>query len=119
MLFNEQEDDIIRSTNDDATGCRYSMVTMGYMEDDCIHYFVKTDDIHGPRKSPIIHRGTYARCKSIDNIVEWFINRKTSHGRKQIISLGAGFDTRYFRFKVSKKNNLCRRSRRKEQTKYL
>jgi O-methyltransferase involved in polyketide biosynthesis len=98
-LHDAEEEDIMRSTNDDATGCRYSMVTKGYMEDECVYYFTRTDRIHELKKSPIIHRGTYARCKSIDNVVEWFIKRPTPY-RKQIVSLGAGFDTRYFRFKV-------------------
>jgi O-methyltransferase involved in polyketide biosynthesis len=95
-----EEDTMVRATNEDATGCRYSMVTRGYMEDEYVSYFTKANRVLDLRKLPIIHLGTYIRCKSIDHIVEWFIKRTTHHPRKQIVSLGAGFDTRYFRLKV-------------------
>ena len=40
--------------------------------------------------------GTYVRTKAIDKLVEQFLTTKPTQ-RKQIISLGAGTDTRYFR----------------------
>ena len=94
------QDESIRSTNIEATSCRYSMVNMGYMEDPYVRYFINQEVWPNLRKPPIIHRGTYARCKSIDDAVEWFVKRAENFGRGQIISLGAGFDTRYFRLKV-------------------
>lgn len=41
--------------------------------------------------------GTYVRTSGIDRIVDTFL--ASSQGRKQIVSLGAGSDTRYFRLK--------------------
>ena len=40
--------------------------------------------------------GTYVRTKAIDNLVESFVDNSPEQ-RKQIISLGAGSDTRFFR----------------------
>jgi len=41
-------------------------------------------------------QGTYVRTKAIDNLVEQFIDKDPAQ-KKQIISLGAGSDTRFFR----------------------
>lgn len=45
-----------------------------------------------------MNRGTYARTSAIDKIVETFLDA-SGPGKKQIISLGAGSDTRYFRLR--------------------
>lgn len=47
--------------------------------------------------SPLTIAGTYVRTSGIDRIVETFLG--SGPGRKQIVSLGAGSDTRYFRLK--------------------
>ena len=47
-------------------------------------------------KLPMLKRGTYVRTKAIDDLVLRFL-ADVSSTRKQIISLGAGSDTRYFR----------------------
>jgi O-methyltransferase involved in polyketide biosynthesis len=99
MSFEEELN--IRLTNDDATECRYSTAHAGYMEEEFVGYFIKSLNSPTIRKSPLIHRGTYLRCKSIDHVTEWFMNREMDRIPKQIISFGAGFDTRYFRFKVN------------------
>jgi len=46
--------------------------------------------------------GTYLRTTALDRIVDTFLS--SIEGRKQIISLGAGSDTRYFRLKRDKKH---------------
>lgn len=43
--------------------------------------------------------GTYVRTTAIDRLVNSFINSSSSSQTKQIVSLGAGSDTRYFRIK--------------------
>ena len=43
-----------------------------------------------------IYLGTYVRTKAIDNLVEQFVDHDPTQ-KKQIISLGAGSDTRFFR----------------------
>lgn len=50
-----------------------------------------------PKRYPIINRGTYVRTTSIDNLVTRFLQAHPNE-KKQIISLGAGSDTRFFRF---------------------
>ena len=77
----------VSRTDDDALAARASAVKIGYWKDDFIKYFVKTVE----RKAPIINRGTYVRTKVIDDVVHKFL----SNGGKQIVSLGAGSDTRY------------------------
>jgi [phosphatase 2A protein]-leucine-carboxy methyltransferase len=42
------------------------------------------------------HIGTYVRTQAIDNLVDKFLSHELSQ-KKQIISLGAGSDTRFFR----------------------
>ena len=42
-------------------------------------------------------RGYYVRCKAISQVIATFIHGSTSDGQRQIISLGAGYDTTYFR----------------------
>lgn len=49
-----------------------------------------------PLKSPMINRGTYLRTKCITNHIDAFISRYSSRDRIQIVSLGAGNDTRAF-----------------------
>jgi [phosphatase 2A protein]-leucine-carboxy methyltransferase len=46
--------------------------------------------------------GTYVRTTGIDRVVDSFLS-SAQEGRKQIISLGAGSDTRYFRLKQKRR----------------
>jgi tRNA wybutosine-synthesizing protein 4 len=47
-------------------------------------------------------RGYYIRCKAISEVISTFLcDSSTSDGWKQIISLGAGYDTSYFRLHAS------------------
>ncbi|KAJ1512943.1 Leucine carboxyl methyltransferase 1 [Coelomomyces lativittatus] len=50
------------------------------------------------RRSPLINRGTYLRIYSIDQVMRAFLEGFPK-GSRQIVNLGAGTDTRYFRFK--------------------
>lgn len=45
----------------------------------------------------MFNRGYYIRAKTIDYILRKFLD--SNDGEKQIISLGAGFDSAYFRLK--------------------
>lgn len=89
--------------------CR-SAAKLGYFRDDFVGYFCKRQE----RKPPIINRGNfsssnyvavkginqllgyYARVAAMRKILKEFIR----HGGKQIVSLGAGFDTNYFVLQV-------------------
>ncbi|ORZ03045.1 leucine carboxyl methyltransferase 1 [Syncephalastrum racemosum] len=91
MEFDNPEDEAIRGTNDDATVSRLSAVTIGYFDDPFVRYFVKRP----VRRSPIINRGSYIRNYALDRLVQRFLQTPTDK-KKQILGLGAGFDTRYF-----------------------
>ncbi|KFU86766.1 Leucine carboxyl methyltransferase 2, partial [Chaetura pelagica] len=45
------------------------------------------------------HRGYYIRARAVDHCVQDFLLKTQSHLRTQILSLGAGFDSLYFRLK--------------------
>lgn len=91
-------DESVQKTNDDATFCKKSAVSLGYWSDPYLAAFGSRSDFEG-RKAPEIHLGYFTRvssiwrliCKTIDRIIE-------VQGEKlQILNLGAGFDTLYWR----------------------
>ncbi|XP_061375907.1 leucine carboxyl methyltransferase 1 homolog isoform X1 [Gastrolobium bilobum] len=87
----------VQATNDDASASKLSCVKKGYMKDDYIHLFVRRP----VRRSPIINRGYFSRWAAIRKLLYQFLDveKKTDESsptKKQILSLGAGFDTTYF-----------------------
>ncbi|EOX96466.1 Leucine carboxyl methyltransferase isoform 2 [Theobroma cacao] len=87
----------VQATNDDAAASKLSCVKKGYMKDDYIHLFVRRP----VRRSPIINRGYFARWAALRKLLYQFLdcegcNGEKGHTKKQILSLGAGFDTTYF-----------------------
>lgn len=103
--FNERaleagRDQIIQQTDHDASISRMSAVSLGYLEDPYASLFI-APGTEIPRRYPIINRGTFVRSTAVDQLVSRFL--KTSPGlRKQIFSLGAGSDTRFFRLCCAK-----------------
>ncbi|KAF7717504.1 Uncharacterized protein PECH_007942 [Penicillium ucsense] len=92
------KDRIVQSTDGDASVSRLSAVQLGYLNDPFAR--VLTPPNSAQRRLPIINRGTYVRTVAIDQLVDRFLNDPSStgsHCKKQIISLGAGSDTRVFR----------------------
>ncbi|XP_021892735.1 tRNA wybutosine-synthesizing protein 4 isoform X2 [Carica papaya] len=90
----------VQATNDDASASKLSCVKKGYVKDDYIHLFVKRP----VRRSPIINRGYFARWAALRKLLFQFLDcgrNSDENGRtkKQILSLGAGFDTTYFQLK--------------------
>ncbi|KAI9786275.1 MAG: carboxy methyl transferase for protein phosphatase 2A [Peltula sp. TS41687] len=107
------KDKIVQDTDRDASVSRLSAVELGYLEDPFARQFLMEDE-KSPRRFPIINRGTYVRTHAIDSLVDKFlfggVEEDAAHQpapapapappprkKKQIISLGAGSDTRYFR----------------------
>ncbi|WVZ04389.1 hypothetical protein V8G54_025195 [Vigna mungo] len=91
----------VQATNDDASASKLSCVKKGYMKDDYVHLFVRRP----VRRSPIINRGYFARWAAIRKLLYQFLDvEKKTDGdapiKKQILSLGAGFDTTYFQLQV-------------------
>ncbi|KAH6702570.1 leucine carboxyl methyltransferase [Verticillium dahliae] len=95
-------DQAIQGTDDDAAASRLSAVSLGYLQDSFAQYFVQTQASLAPRRLPIINRGTYTRTCALNQLVDSFLAEDdrsfpNQSKERQIISLGAGTDTRIFR----------------------
>ncbi|CAM8935515.1 unnamed protein product [Rhodiola kirilowii] len=91
----------VQATNDDASASKLSCVKKGYMKDDYVHLFVRRH----VRRAPIINRGYFARWAALRKLLFQFLDdgKEVNRGslvKKQILSLGAGFDTTYFQLQV-------------------
>lgn len=88
----ELSDESIMLTADDASKCKKVAVQKGYWKDDFISSMV-----HCPsqRKAPEINRGYFARTEGVWNLIGEFI--RVASPDSQIINLGAGLDTTYWR----------------------
>ncbi|RSM00992.1 Leucine carboxyl methyltransferase 1 [Fusarium oligoseptatum] len=89
-------DATIQGTDTDASVSRLSAVDLGYLDDPYAQFFVQSVDGPPARRLPIINRGTYTRTISLDTLVDSFLNDEDGSSSKQIVSLGAGTDTRPF-----------------------
>ncbi|XP_051878135.1 leucine carboxyl methyltransferase 1 isoform X1 [Pristis pectinata] len=87
-------DEAVRSTCDDATVCKRFAVSMNYWKDPYIQYFTKQPN---ERKAPEINRGYYARVKAVNLLLDAFV--KKTNCNCQVINLGAGLDTTFWRLK--------------------
>lgn len=93
-------DEAVIATNDDAAICKYQAVSRGYYQDPFLEQFISSKaKSTSLRKTPEINLGYYARSASVAYLVEQFI---INHPSAQIISLGAGYDSLYWRLKKSK-----------------
>ncbi|KAK7565458.1 S-adenosyl-L-methionine-dependent methyltransferase [Phyllosticta citricarpa] len=99
---NEDQDSVIQKTDSDASHSRMSAVELGYLEDPFAKAFV-TEQVN--RRFPIINRGTYVRSTAIDLLVDSFLSTNPDQP-KQVISLGAGSDPRFFRI-LSKRPSIA------------
>ncbi|KAF2076584.1 hypothetical protein CYY_002135 [Polysphondylium violaceum] len=91
--MNTKQRESIIGTNDDAASCKLSAVNLGYYKDDYVKYFVKK----AIKRPPLINRGFFTRIQCIEDLILQFLNTYPQSEAKQIISLGCGFDTYYFR----------------------
>ena len=107
-------DEGVMSTNDDATICKRYAVSLGYWKDEFIdQFFHNKRPTRFERKTPEINRGYYARVQAINYLVNQFLDYVQSLNEKansqikcQIVNIGAGFDTLYWRLKKQSKTNL-------------
>lgn len=76
------------STNDDATAARHAAAKAGYINDEYVSIFTKKN-----KGSPLINRGTALRTSVITSLI---LEYSKKFKKVQVVSLGAGFDTRYF-----------------------
>ncbi|XP_075686632.1 leucine carboxyl methyltransferase 1 isoform X2 [Rhinoderma darwinii] len=87
-------DEAVRGTCDDASVCKRFAVSIGYWKDPYIQYFVRQAK---ERKAPEINRGYYARVQGVNHLLNAFL--KKTECKCQIINLGAGLDTTFWRLK--------------------
>lgn len=93
-------DRAIRKTDDDAAASKYSAILKGYYKDEYMQFFAAK-----PRpRLPLINIGTYCRVRSIDAVVDEFLDFSKSLPNRAIISLGSGSDTRAFHILSRHKN---------------
>ncbi|CAD5229468.1 unnamed protein product [Bursaphelenchus okinawaensis] len=90
------DDYSVQKTNDDATESKFSAVKVGYWADSFIHHFIVNPE-HIHRRAPEILRGYWARHAAFELSLKRI--SELAGENLQIISLGAGFDTLYFRLK--------------------
>lgn len=109
-----RHDRIIQATDLDALSFKFSAHTKGYLNDKFVDALVQEIKDQSPKdaqifntlKLPLINIGTYIRTRSIDELCNQFVERCEDGVTCQIISLGAGSDTRPFKMleKYSTKN---------------
>jgi tRNA wybutosine-synthesizing protein 4 len=91
-------DEAVRLTNDDAASGKLSAVTLGYYEDPFVRHFVPGRTHQ--RREPMMNRGFWSRVEGIALLTQRFLQAGEPNQRKQIVCLGAGFDTSFFRLKA-------------------
>ena len=98
--YQGDQDAGVRSTDFDASIARFCAVQRGYLTDPYVRYFVPRAHLHEQR-SPVINIGTFLRSESIDRLIDsWFDSCRAEGKKCQIVSLGSGSDTRFWRMKV-------------------
>ncbi|KAA8493165.1 tRNA wybutosine-synthesizing protein 4 [Porphyridium purpureum] len=95
------------ATNDDAVVGKWSAAQAGYYADPFLRHFLPPGDVAGlPKRGPLMNRGTYVRTFLVEAAVKRFLAAVTAVAAAsaaesaccaQVVSLGAGFDTLYFR----------------------
>ncbi|KAH9942177.1 leucine carboxyl methyltransferase [Epithele typhae] len=87
-------DSAIRATDGDAVLARFSAVQRGYLADPFLAPFVPRAHLQPPRP-PLINIGTYVRSEAVDGLLGAWLARCPRGA--QVVSLGAGSDTRFWR----------------------
>ncbi|TFK80019.1 leucine carboxyl methyltransferase [Polyporus arcularius HHB13444] len=99
-------DAAIRATDSDAALARLSAVRKGYLTDPYIAPFVSRPHVQQPRP-PLINIGTYVRSEALDELVNgWLALCETEGTKCQIVSMGAGSDTRFWRIATGDRKDL-------------
>jgi [phosphatase 2A protein]-leucine-carboxy methyltransferase len=95
---NADADAPTRATDNDAAIARLSAVRKGYLADPYIAALIPRAHLQQPRP-PLINIGTYLRTRAIDLLLDDWLRLAGQH-KVQIVSLGAGSDTRFWRLAV-------------------
>ncbi|GAA6029010.1 hypothetical protein JCM8097_001550 [Rhodosporidiobolus ruineniae] len=97
-------DAAVRSTDLDALTSRCSAHSLGYIDDPLSLLFLPPAQRRNPdKRPPLINLGTHARTWAVDELVEQFLAASSSGEGgaqpRQVLSLGAGNDTRFWRMR--------------------
>lgn len=96
-------DAAVRSTDLDALLSRHSAASLDYLDDPFSAHFLPPAYRRNPeRRPPLINIGTHARTWAVDELVQQFLSRAGGgdrQGEVQVLSLGAGTDTRFWRMR--------------------
>mmetsp|Transcript_9377 Transcript_9377/g.10691 ORF Transcript_9377/g.10691 Transcript_9377/m.10691 type:complete len:324 (-) Transcript_9377:878-1849(-) len=95
-------DSPVEATSDEAALSKLSAIAKGYYKDDFMKVLVGGN--RTSKRSPLINRGYFARVAARDMVVKRFL--EVTEGKCQIVSLGAGSDTAYFRLKAENQQPL-------------
>eukprot|EP00744_Colponema_vietnamica_P008298 GILI01011850.1.p1 GENE.GILI01011850.1~~GILI01011850.1.p1 ORF type:complete len:334 (-),score=42.20 GILI01011850.1:49-1050(-) len=87
--------DSVRRTAFEASSRKVHAVSKGYLNDKFVHYF-QSD--HTLINSPLMNRGYWLRAKAFENSLVNFANMFPPETEIQVINLGCGFDTLFFRW---------------------
>ncbi|XP_068026261.1 tRNA wybutosine-synthesizing protein 4 isoform X2 [Melanerpes formicivorus] len=85
----------VQCTGGSSAVSKCSAAARGYIQDRFLPFLVGRQR----RRAPLVHRGYYIRARAVDHCIQDFLQRTRGHPRTQILSLGAGFDSLYFRLK--------------------
>ncbi|XP_006461279.1 hypothetical protein AGABI2DRAFT_204952 [Agaricus bisporus var. bisporus H97] len=97
LLPRQDPDAPIRQTDNDAAVARLSAVQKHYLDDLFVKHLVPRAHLQ-PNRPPLINIGTYIRTRGIEDLVDGWLSSAKKQGKKcQIVSLGAGSDTRFWR----------------------
>lgn len=94
----------VESTSDDAALSKLSAVRTGYFHDEFLPELVRA--AKPPRRAPLINRGYYARVSAFELVLRKFFEAQPtiSAGSEvracNVIALGAGLDSAFFRMVV-------------------
>jgi [phosphatase 2A protein]-leucine-carboxy methyltransferase len=90
-----------QQTDVDALTSRASAASLGYFPDPYASHFLSPSARRSLEKRPaLINIGTHARTWAVDQLVEQFLTASAFKGKgRQVLSLGAGTDTRYWRMR--------------------
>ncbi|KAI5478317.1 leucine carboxyl methyltransferase [Pseudohyphozyma bogoriensis] len=95
----------VRATDQDALVSRVSAATLGYLDDPTASLFLPPALRRSKeRRPPLINIGTHARTWAVDALVESFLSEANGVGKgkaRQVFSIGAGNDSRFWRMKAS------------------
>ncbi|XP_014866693.1 PREDICTED: tRNA wybutosine-synthesizing protein 4 isoform X2 [Poecilia mexicana] len=89
-------DTAVQGTNDSSVVSKASAAAQGYFRDPFIQHFV----CKVSRRAPLINRGYFVRWRAVDHCVRHFLHITAKCPKRQILSLGAGFDSLYFRLRA-------------------